>query len=303
MLKVLNRDKTSLGQPKQKFPEGRKSNGKEADDGLPTSKTDSKPNPLSLRYLFIAPPKFGKTEFFMQFAANGALLLACEEGHKLVEGFKIVIDCFDYKSGVVAPWQDDDGNMHMSFRQALNRIKESDRFPFVIIDTVDALVRMITDFYELTNKVQHISELGDYGKGFDMGQNSPFRKAINEIVKTGRGIGFTTHQQINQATFKNGPKAKKESSLPNGITKLLIPQVDAIMHGEFGSKRKPNRFRDRILITEGNEEMIAGNRGGVLPTHWIVPFSLKDRWKQFEKFFTDPKSVAVAEAEYFKIYE
>jgi len=279
----------------------KKSNGSAVEDGLPTEMTDTSFNPLSSRYLFIAPPGFGKTDFFM--SIPGALLLACEEGHKGIKGHKIIIDAFDYKSSAPEPWKDSDGNMHMSFIQAIDRLEDSDRFPFVVVDTVDALVKLITDFAEIKGRVEHISELGDYGKGFDLGQNSPFRKAINQIIKTGRGIGFTTHQQVNQAQFKSGPRAKKETTLPAGIAKLLIPQVDVVMQGEFGGKRKPNRFKDRIIRTEGNEDFIAKNRGGILPCSWIVPLNWEERWKQFEGFFKDPKTIAKAEAEYTKLYE
>lgn len=269
-------------------------------DGLPTEVTGKIPDPLSLRWLAIAPPGWGKTEFFMQFPE--CLLLACEEGHLMVKGHKIVIDCFDHKGQPTLPWTDTNGDMHMSFVQAVSRILASNRFKFIIIDTVDALVKLITDFYEIKLKVDHIADAGEYGKGYDLGQNGPFRKTINQIVKSGRGVGFTTHQQVNKATFKAGERSKKETTLPGGIAKLLIPQVDIIVHGKLGKIREPNRHRDRIAVTEGTEETLAKNRGGILPGRFIVDAKPEKRWSQIQKFFTDTKSVLAAEAEHKKYY-
>lgn len=280
-----------------------KSIKKDGDDGLPTEDTDGigSIDPLSLRYLFVAPPGFGKSEFFMCFPDS--LLLACEEGHKMIRGKKIIIDCFDFKGHVREPWIDPAGNSHMSFIQAVELIEESNRFKFVIVDTVDALIKMIVDFSGEKFKVDHIDEIGEWGKGFDLGQNTPFRRAMSRLLKTGRGIGYVTHQQVNQAKFKSGTQAKKETTLPSGISKLIIPQVDIAFHGEFGRKMKGSkggRFRERIMVTEGSEEALAKNRGGILPCKFILP--LNGRWETFNKFFTDPTSVKKAEAEYEKHY-
>lgn len=269
-------------------------------DGLPTMPTVGIANPIGLRWIIIAPPGWGKTELFMSFP--NSLLLACEEGHKLVKGFKIVIDCYDYVTKKKEPWTDTEGNSHMSFIQVAELLENSPRFKFIIVDTVDALVKMVTDYFVTTNKIEHIDELGAYGRGYDIGQNSPFRRVMNRILKTGRGIGYTTHQSINERQFKNGPRTKKETTLPSGITKLLIPQVDVALHGEYGKKRKPNRFKDRILVSEGSEETLAKNRGGILPSRFILPQSFEKRWPLIESFFQDSKNIAKVEAEYEKIY-
>ncbi len=271
-------------------------------DGLPEFPTVATANPIALRYLAIAPPSWGKTELFMAFPDS--LLLACEEGHKLVKGYKIVIDCYDYKDRTkyIDPWTDDDGNKHMSFLQAAKLIEKSDRFKFIIIDTVDALVKMIIDYHIGTKKVEHIEDIGAYGRGYDIGQNSPFRRAMNQIIKTGRGMGYTTHQQVNERLFKTGPKAKKETTLPSGILKILVPQVDIAFHGEFGKKRKGNRFRDRIVVTEGTDEIVAKNRGGIMPNRFILPQEFDKRWPMLEGFFKDKLTINKAEQEHDKIY-
>lgn len=268
-------------------------------DGLPTQATEQVVDPLGLRWLAVTPPGWGKTELFMSFPDS--LLVACEEGHSFTRGHKVIIDCFDYKLRDEDPWEDQNGNKHMSFMQLVDLLEGSERFKFVIIDTVDALVKLITDFTTESKKVEHIEDLGAYGRGYDLGQNSPFRKAINRILKTGRGIGFTTHQQTNVKKFAKGEQSKKETTLPSGILKQIFAQVDLVIHGIFGKRRKPNRFRDRIVVSEGSEEILAKNRGGILPTRFILP--LENRWETIQGFFKSPGAIKKAEAEYAKHYQ
>lgn len=280
-----------------------KNGGTAARIGLPTEPVTSTTKPESLVWVAIAPPGWGKTELFGSFPDS--ILLACEEGHKFVPGYKIVIDCYDYKTKMESkpPWKDKIGNVHMSFIQAIEHLETSDRFKFVTVDTVDALVKMITDFHSDKKKVEHIEDIGAYGRGYDLGQNSPFRRSMNRLLKSGRGIGYTTHQQVNTFTFKKGSRSKKETSLPSGIFKLLLPQVDIAIHGEFGEKRGKNRFRDRIVVTEGSEEILAKNRGGKMPTRFILPFPFEERWKTIKMFFETPATIKKAEDEYYKIYD
>lgn len=254
-----------------------------ADDGLPTEDTDQVVSMNSLRWLFVSPPGFGKTELFSLFPDS--LMLACEEGHKFVRGRKLIIDEWDGTGEST----DADGNVHVSFREAVRRICNSERYQFVFIDTLDALAKKCIDWHVTAANQQHLSDLGDYGKGFDLGQNDPIRRSLNEIFSTGRGLGLITHQEIKTNTFKKGtqPRAKKETSLPNGIFKIVYPQMDVIIHGEFGGVREGQEHRDRIIKSEGDEEILAKNRGGVLPPAWISPLEKSARIEQMKGFF-DP---------------
>lgn len=263
-------------------------NSKPASDGLPTTTTKSSADPLSLRYLCVAPPGWGKTTFFNTFPDS--VLLACEEGHKFVEGYKIVIDAWDESPERT----DNDGNLHLSFLEAITRLDASERFKFVTVDTVDALIKMCIDFHlgvvQSRSKgivdAEHISDLGDFGKGYDLAMNNPMRQAFAAILKTGRGMAFITHTEMKTYDHKGNVKtSKKETTLPNGIIKLLYPQCDLILHGEFGAVRDGNKHRDRIVRTEGSEEILAKNRGGVLPPAYIVPVDEHEQWEQFEGFF------------------
>lgn len=269
------------------------------DDGLPLSPTSQNVDFQSLGWLSVAPPGFGKSEFFSLFP--DAIMLSFEAGHKFISCYKIIIDDWEGKGSTV----DDDGNLHMSFMEALSRIENSPRFKFIILDTLDACVKKCSDYHIGKGNVDHLSGLGDYGKGFDLGQNDPIRRSLNRLFATGRGVGLITHQVVNTATFAKGAKSKKETSLPNGIWKIVYPQMDIILHGEYGGIQDGQKHRDRIFYTEGNEDMLAKNRGGILPPAWVVPFDKKARLAQIKSFFGENRTEAVAQAhkEYIELYE
>jgi hypothetical protein len=270
------------------------------DDGLPLSPTSQQVNFLSLGWLFVGPPGFGKSEFFGLFP--DALMLSFEAGHKFITCYKVIVDAWDGDD----VQKDDDGNSHMSLLKALELIESSTRFKFIIIDTLDAMVKKCSDWHVEEQKgAKHLVDLGDYGKGFDVGQNTPIRKALNRLYATGRGIGLITHQQINTNTFTKGNRSKKETALPNGIWKIVYPQCDVILHGEFGEIREGNKHRDRIIFTEGNEDMLAKNRGGMLPPAWLCPLDMQERITQLRSFFEKEGKTKVDEAyeQYKGIYE
>lgn len=232
-------------------------------------------------------------------------MLACEAGHKFIVGKKLLIDCWKGSGEEV----DADKNIHVSMEEAVNRIENSQRFTFITIDTIDALIKKCVDHHVEGANVGDLSDLGDYGKGFNIGQNDPIRKTLNRIFSSGRGMGIITHQEIKTNTFKKGVvKAKKETSLPNGIYKLLYPQMDIIIHGEFGEVREGQKHRDRIIKSEGDEDILAKNRGGILPPAWISPIDLDERREQMISFFQPDKiarakAVQTAHEFYLSIYE
>jgi hypothetical protein len=274
----------------------------EVSDGLPTEDTDQVVSMTSLGWMFVAPPGFGKSELFALFPDY--LMLACEGGHKFIKGRKLIIDEWDGKGEET----DSDGNLHVSAMEAQRRLESSDRYQFIGIDTIDALIKKCIDWHVDKANQAHLSDLGDYGKGFDLGQNNPIRKFINTFFNTGRGLGIITHQEIKTNTFKKkGPESKKETSLPNGIYKILYPQMDIIIHGEYGGVREGQKHRDRIIKSEGDEDILAKNRGGILPPSWISPLDLEERREQMMSFFQkDPlaraKAVKKAHDEYLEFY-
>lgn len=269
----------------------------EANALLPQKPTSSTMDPTRLVYLLIGEPKWGKTSFFM--SNPNAILLAFEEGHKFQRGHKVIIDKWRHRGNYPIK-KDSEGCPHMTLEQAVETLEASDRFDMVIIDTVDMAVRMCLDYHTEKAGKEHASQMGDYGMGWDVAQNAPFRRLMLRILKTGRGIALITHTKLEVAKFTTGEKAKKMASMPKGVMAFCESQADVIFHGEYGKRRKPNRQRDRILVCEGDMDTLAGNRtGALLPARYIV--SPSNQWGQFKKFFTNSKAADIAEVEYRKL--
>lgn len=263
---------------------------------LPQVKSESVPDPGSLVYLLIGPPKFGKTTFFCD--VPDALLLAFERGASFQKAFKINIKGWDGDNAVD---EDEAGEKFMTMATVSALLEKSDRFPFIIFDTADMAAKMCSDYYCKKNNWQHVSEGGDYGKGYDLGQNTPFRQMVGTIMRTGRGIGFITHSSINTTKFKGGDKVKKETTLPGGIFKFIHTQADVILHGSFGLRQKGAKHHDRILQTAGDDETLAGSRCSVsIPSRYVVDSTRP--WEQWVEFFNDPKAAERAEKAYEKAF-
>lgn len=267
----------------------------QAESLLPTKPTKGQINPSRLIFTLIADPKWGKSTFFM--SNPDALLLAFEDGHKFINGNKIVIDDWKAKNYEIKTIDD---VKHMTFMQAIEALEATTKFNMVVIDTADMAVKMCSDYGCAKRGVEHPQDGGDYGKGWELIINTPFRQAMMRIIKTGRGVAFITHSKTEISKFTSGEKAKKESTLAKGAKALVFTQSDVIAHGEFGSKRENNRYRDRILVLEGDNDTLAGNRAGtILPARYVV--DKKDPWGQFCKFFTDPTASEKAEKQFREV--
>lgn len=264
----------------------------EAEELLPDPRK-SKPRPEGLVYLVIAPPKWGKTTTFS--AVPDALLIAFERGYQFQTIPTIFVDAWDAKN--FEAYTDDDGVNHLTMKQVMEVLTTTDKFKFVIFDTADMAAKKCTDYHLQKHGWQHAQDGGDFGKGYDIVQNAPFRQMIGAIMSTGRGIALITHSEVKTTEFKKGAKSKRETSLPGGVHKFLHTQADVIMHGSFGVKQKGNRYRDRIVQTEGDEETLAGNRTRELniPPRFILDPA--DPWGQWCRFFRDSNAADVATAE------
>jgi hypothetical protein len=268
----------------------------EANALLPTEVTKAVTNPLRLKYLLIGPPKWGKTT--MMCAAPDSLLLAFEEGHAFHETHKIIIDAWNKPYSERGLGKDDDGNFHLSFDEAVEAIVASDRFQFIVIDTADMAAKMCLDYHYKKYGVNHASDAGDYGKGWDLCLTQPFRQQIGQLMKSGRGVGFITHTNIVEKKVGNTTVSRAETTLPSQVQKFLHTQADLILHGNFGKKRKGQLERDRVISMDGSNEILAGSRVRkvLLPKKFIV--DPDNPWGQWTEFFKSERAVHKADEEY-----
>jgi hypothetical protein len=276
-------------------------------------------HPDKLKYLLIAPPKWGKTTFFS--GCPRACLLAFEAGYAEVDCPKIVITAWDrpYKEKRLGWDEDEDGVVYTGAMEAIEELEETRRhclihklnFPYslAIVDTLDMCTKMASDYMCGIAKVDHPSEGGDWGRGWDLLQTRPVRMFYSRLVKLGIGVACITHSTDKSDPDKFGTsKPKKETSLPGKVQHHAHSQADVIMHGFFGRRRKGNKERDRIISFDGSDTLMAGTRirKVFIPNKYIVkpPTRTSDSppWDQWQNFFiNNPAAGEAAEQEFVRL--
>jgi len=260
--------------------------------------------PNRLKYLIMAPPKWGKTTLFT--GVPNCLLLAFEEGHMFAECHKIVITGWDVAIKDRGPAEDEEGIKYATALEVVDALEAYNPYDFIVIDTVDNATKLCTDYECKRAGVQHPSEVE--WTGWDMLQTSPFRRFYNRIVKLGVGIACTTHIKESWQKDRFGQEQfRRETSLPSGIQKFIHAQSDVIINGLFGRRRKTLRDRDRIISFDGTNEIMAGTRirNILLPNKYIVAppttRQLDAAWLQWQDFFAkNPQAGQAAEDFYLK---
>lgn len=278
---------------------------------LPTQKPNLMLSPDKLKYLALCPPKWGKTTFFS--GCPNACLLAFEAGYASAECPVIVINSWDrpYKLKKEGWLQDDNGIVYTSAMEVIEELERECPYDLIILDTLDQAVKLCSDYHCELARVQHPSEGGDYGRGWDLLQTGPIRKFYNRITKLGVGVVAVTHCKERAEKDKfDKDRFRRETSLPAGVQQFIHAQSDVIMHGFFGRRRKGQRDRDRYFSFDGSNEIMAGTRlrKVYIPNKYIVdPPTFKDQtlpWKQWANFFTNnPQAGEEAEKQFTKLSE
>jgi hypothetical protein len=236
-----------------------------------------------------------------------ALLLAFEEGHGDVSCFKVVINAWTVPVKERGPLTDDEtGIKFASALEIADALEVYCPYDFIIIDTLDAASKMCTQWETERAGLRHVSDGGDYGKGYDIYQTDPFRRFYNRIVKLGVGVGGTTHVKEEWKKNKYGVEEfRRETSLPAGIQRFVHAQADVIINGELKRRRKGMRDRDRMISFDGTNEVMAGTRvkSVYLPIKYIPASPTIEQpdapWKQWVSFFENsPAAGQEAEAQY-----
>ena len=277
---------------------------------LPTKPHTVSFSPEKLKYLLIAPPKWGKTTFFC--GCENVLLLAFESGYGFVECPKVVITDWDrgLKERNVGWIEDEDGLVYTSACEVVEALEEYCPYSMIVIDTVDMASKLCTDHMLDAGNIKHPSEGGDWGRGWAVYQTDPFRRFYNRLVALGIGVAAITHS--NERTDKdkfNRDRFRRETTLPAGIQKFIHSQCDVIMHGFRPTSRKLVKEGIRYISFDGSDEVLAGSRikKVYVPNKYVVnaPTDTDDTipWKQWVSFFKDsPAAGKKAEQEFKKIF-
>jgi len=224
---------------------------------------EPKPIDTDLRHysiLVYAREKWGKTNFFSSFPE--CMFLMTEPGAKGLSIYE-----FNHEKGGVRDWDD--------FRAAVKLLSESDRFENVVIDTVDRAYDMCRDWVCNTLNIPYPGE-EESGKE-DRGKSWTFVKQefvaqIDKLLRTGRGLHFTSHSKSAEIKTRTGDKYDRVYPSMSGQARGVVEAlVDMFFYGEY--------FKDdhghpvRALVTRGDEAVWAGHRSiaGMKPLPTFLP--------------------------------
>ncbi len=183
----------------------------------PFQKTKINRDFTKLNKLLYGFPKTGKTTFAsVQRDSEGRepLFIATEDGHGALEVYR----------DRVTSWE-----QFLASKDKL--VKNSDAIKkahsCLVLDLISDLDQMCSDYLCARAKVRHISDLGDFGKGFAI-QAAEFQGAIRPLFDI-LPITFIAHSADKEIQW-NGEKVKSQSpSLSKRCMEYVNGKVDAIM--------------------------------------------------------------------------
>lgn len=243
---------------------------------LPTEKSTRTLSPDRVKALLYGPPKIGKSTFASQINPDHTLFISTEPGLGSLEVFE----------APVTNW--------MQFREVgADLAKDRKQFEVVVIDTVDELYRMCSDYVCAQLKIQHPSD-ADYGKGWAAVADE-FRLRVGKIAGLGMGVWFISHAEDREVKKKVGTKTVTQPTLSGQGRKFLVGFVDFIFLAEWEGGEEGEK---RLLRTQGAENHEAGGRVPVdaKPLPDPLPLDAATLRKEMAKSLAPPKTETAKEA-------
>lgn len=228
------------------------------------------------RYLFKAPPKFGKTTFFVDLVkklyGSTEFGLLCsignEKGYKAIPDV-IVADC--------PTWGD-----LMEVVDDLVENRDEYKFRMVALDTIDELIAVAVnevirlDWRQCGEKRTINSAFGGYGAGRKKVEEL-VNSVITKITEANLGIVFLGHTKIKTLTPKVGEAYDMlTSNLSNDYAKIFENKADMIVTGVIEREVEDGLLQDesRWLVFRGDNFVDAGSRFANIVER--VPFSTEN---------------------------
>ena len=227
---------------------------------LPKEKTKPKQSISDLTVLIYGPSKFGKSTWASQ--AEHTLFLATEPGLNSLEVFQVPI----------TSWE--------KFLTVCKELSEEKHgFKTVVVDTVDVLFKLCSEYVCKKQSVEHPSDLG-YGKGFAL-INNEFARVLNKLAFLPTDLLFISHSQEREFETRTGKLTKTVPTLPEKARHYLLSFVDITLYCDLvpvQNENGPTTF-DRVLRTKPSPNYEAGDRTGRLPE--TIPF----KYRAFQEAF------------------
>ncbi len=182
---------------------------KETNAMLPTEKTPPRMSLSDLTVLVHGPAKIGKSTLCSK--APDALFLATEAGLNALEVYQVPI----------STWNE--------FLAACGDIARGEHgFRTIVVDTLDNLFRMCSEYICTRHKIQHESDLG-YGKGFAL-TNNEFYRALNKLSLLPCGLFLICHSQAREIETRTGKRTRTVPTLPDKARRMVLGMVDVILY-------------------------------------------------------------------------
>ena len=227
---------------------------------IPTVKSKPKERFEENLTLIYGAPKVGKSTFCS--GLDNPLFLDTESGLNNLEVYKIGIDSWE------------------TFKEAYKELKaQQGKLPFntLVIDTIDNLWQMCSDYICKANKVVHESEL-EWGKGYAMIKRE-FNMALAAYRQLGMGVIYTSHAEAREITTRVGKYNRYEPTMAKKCAEAILPSVDFILYAE--SQESKDGTENRVIHTKPSKYWNAGDRTGKLPEE--IPLDAKAFMEAFTK--------------------
>ncbi len=107
------------------------------------------------------------------------------------------------------------------------------------------------------------------GAGWRFLENE-FRSQIKRIVATGRGLHFTAHSKEAQIETRSGQEFVKIVPRFTGqCDRIIVPLVDHVFFIDYFRLKAGGVAR--VLITKGDDLIVAGHKKGTMPRYLLLP--------------------------------
>ena len=232
---------------------------------MPTEWSEAEDNPLKYVYLLYGRSGIGKTTLCASFPK--AVFLSTEPGTKGLRRKE-----FNADDGGITDWA--------LFRSAVDILvaDKGKQFDTVVIDTMDNAYNYCQLWTCEQLGIKHVSE-DKTGKSDRSGKGwtkckTEFTDQLYRLVNAGYGLVLTSHSKVTSIETHSGEEYDFiQPSMAGQAITVARSITDCIFYCEFA---KVNGKSQRIMITEGDELVMAKHRG-TWPKY--LPMELKDGFK------------------------
>lgn len=189
---------------------------------LPTERNKPQADPTKLRWLIYGPPKIGKSTF----ASQNKEALFLDTDNKGTE----FLDCYRVD---IKDW------IHL--KQVLGEVAASDRFPTIILDTVDRAYQLCREHVCKANGIQHESEDKGFGRVWDM-VKTEFNKLISYVQQINRGLWMISHSITKEVKIDGIKRTVTTTSLTDKVGRMVAAIADVIIYIDVGDNGKRKIF-------------------------------------------------------------